>query len=250
MREFGATAPEAEHLRVSLYTGGYRLTRQEPLNNSVRITIQALAAVLGGVQHIGTLSIDEALSTPSAEAARLAVRTQQILAYEARVGHVVDPLGGSHYVEWLTDELEARILAELAQVDGWGGGLAAVRSGSIQGRIDDRAYAFERDIASGRRVVVGVNSFRPEVATDPGIRPFRVDDSVESRQRERLAATRARRDADAVAGALRRLRQAAVDGENVMEPMKDAVRAYATVGEIYGMLRDVYGDWRADGIFL
>jgi methylmalonyl-CoA mutase, N-terminal domain len=251
MRSHGATEAAAMQLRVSLYTGGWRLTAKEPLNNSVRITLQALAAALGGVQHIGTLSIDEALSTPGPEAALLATRTQQILAYEGKVGDVADPLGGSHYVEWLTAELERRIAEELEWVEEVGGALNAIRSGSLQKRIQERAYQYQLDIEERRRVVVGVNAFTSETGDRTSIKPFVIDERSELRQKERLAETKRRRSAAEVAKALTQLEEAArEESVNLMEPIIDAVAAYASVGEICTTLKAVFGDWQAEGIHI
>lgn len=250
MKQRGATVPEAMQLRVSLYTAGYRLTKQQPLNNSVRVTLQALAAVLGGVQHVGNLSFDEALSTPSRAAARLAVATHQILAYEAKIGDVVDPLGGSYFVEWLTDELDQRIRREMNRVDtDFGGMLEAIRKGEVQRVVQQHAYEFQKGVETGHRVVVGVNAFVSEDSDDKEIQPFVIDESSEKRQKERLASLRAKRNAGAVRRALVDLKKAAEDDScNLVEPIKEAVGVYATVGEICGALREVFGDWRAEGM--
>lgn len=249
MRSCGASSPAATQLRVSLYTGGWRLTAKEPLNNSVRITLQALAAVLGGVQHIGTLSIDEALSTPARESALLATRTQQILAYEGKVGDVSDPLGGSHLVEWLTDQLEERIIKELEWVQEFGGALQAIRTGALQKRIQERAYQYQLDIENRNRIVVGVNAFTAEDGDRTSIKPFLIDERSERLQQERLAATKRRRSGSEARRALAELGEAAQEESvNLMEPIIAAVAAYCTVGEICTTLRDVFGDWRQEGI--
>jgi methylmalonyl-CoA mutase N-terminal domain/subunit len=251
MQRYGATSPAATQLRVSLYTGGWRLTAKEPLNNSVRITLQALAAALGGVQHIGTLSIDEALSTPAPEAALLATRTQQILAYEGKVGDVTDPLGGSHFVEWLTDELERRISEELEWVQEVGGTLEAIRTGALQKRIQDGAYRYQLEIEDRRRVVVGVNAFTSNHGDRTSIKPFLIDERSELRQKERLADTKQRRSSRQVSQTLARLAEAAhEDSINLMEPIIDAVDAYATVGEICFTLQGIFGDWRQERVHI
>jgi methylmalonyl-CoA mutase N-terminal domain/subunit len=245
MRErFGAEDPRSLQLRISLYTAGYRLTAQEPLNNAVRVAYQALAAALGGVQHIGTLSIDEALGTPSAEAARLALRTQQILAYETGVASVVDPLGGSYYVEALTEDLYERAAAVIASIDEEGGMVAAIRNGSVQDRIDSASYRYQQAIDSGERVVVGVNRFAAEGKQQQTLKVFRPNPEVERRQIERLGHVRARRSGSAVERKLDELRRAARDERNLVGPTMDAVAVYASVGEICGALSDVFGSWR------
>lgn len=248
---YGARDPRSCQLKISLYTAGYRLTKQEPLNNSVRIAVQALAAVLGGVQHIGTLSIDEALSTPSEESVRLALRTQQILAHEVRAGHVADPLGGSYLVEALTDRIEEEIWSYIREVDERGGTLQAIRDGYFRRYVDDGAYQYEKDIESGDRVVVGMNRFVDRRLLDSGsVKPFKIRPQVEARQLERLQALRASRSAARVDQALGALRQATRSGHNVIEPVVDAVRAYATCGEICDVFREVHGTYEDEGIVL
>jgi methylmalonyl-CoA mutase N-terminal domain/subunit len=248
---YGARDPDSWKLRISLYTAGYRLTRQEPLNNIVRTTIQALAAILGGVQHIGTLSFDEALSTPSEQAAKVALRTQQILAYEARVGHVVDPLGGSYLIERLTDEIEEEVWKHIREVERIGGAVNAIRSGYFQRHIDVGAYRFQTEIESGERVVVGVNRFVDnKEGVEGAVKPFRVPPEVEQRQIERLRSLRASRDQREVEEALRELREVVRRGENAVKPLIRAVKAYATVGEVYGVFRDLFGTYRDERILL
>jgi methylmalonyl-CoA mutase N-terminal domain/subunit len=211
-----------------------------------------LAAVLGGVQHIGTLSIDEALSTPSADSARLAVRTQQILAYEAKLGDVADPLGGSHYVEWLTDRLAIQIAAELKKIDNMGGALAAIRSGYLQRTTQERAYRYQQEIELGDRTVVGVNAFvADDKSSTGGVDPFVVSDRSETRQTERLADLRRTRNGPVVSDALLSLEAAAREPtRNLMGPIKDAVASYATVGEICKTLGTVFGSWETEGALI
>jgi methylmalonyl-CoA mutase N-terminal domain/subunit len=248
---YGPADEQSMQLRISLYTGGWRLTKQEPLNNSVRIAIQALAAVLGGVQHLGMLSIDEALSTPSEEAVKLAVRTHQILAYEARAGHVVDPLGGSHLVEALTDELEHEILTEIERVEGQGGVVAAIRNRYLQDTIDEAAYTYARAVDVGEEVVVGVNRFvddRP--FGSESVQPFRGDKTSEERQLGRLRAIREERSERDVRPALDALTAATAAGENVMPTLIEAVRAYATVGEVCRAIAAVVGTYEIEEIAL
>ena len=240
---FNAHAQLSMHLRVSLYTAGYRLTAQEPLNNAVRVAYQTLAAVLGGVQHIGTLAIDEALSTPTPEAARLALRTQQILAYETGVPSVVDPLGGSYYVEALTKDLYDRASEVVRDIDGHGGMITAIQRGYVQELMDDASYRYQLQIDSGERVVVGVNRFAVD-SNQPAPKVFRPDASTERRQIERLDAVRCRRSVESVDAALVKLECAARAEENLVAPIREAVAAYASIGEICSRLRTVYGSWR------
>ena len=242
---FGARDPRSQQLRVSLYTAGYRLTAQEPLNNAVRVAYQALGAVLGGVQHIGTLGIDEALATPTPEAARLALRTQQILAHETGVTNVADPLGGSYYVEALTQKLYERAATVMRNIEEHGGMVAAIRSGHVQNLMDEASYRYQREVDSGDRVSVGVNRFQAANARSASAVPvFRDDTSSEQRQVERLSAVRARRSTESVRASLERVAAAARSNENLVQPIRDAVAAYASVGEICSMLKSVYGSWR------
>jgi methylmalonyl-CoA mutase, N-terminal domain len=246
--DYGAKRPESQHLRVSLYTGGYRLTAQEPLNNSVRITLQALGAILGGVQHLGTLSIDEALATPSAEAARLAVQTQNVLAYETSVASVADPLGGSYLIESLTDEIEARCIELMAEIESAGGFIAALRAGKVQAMIDEASYQYQLEVEAGDRTVAGVNRF---VLPDPGpssVKVFRIDDESVARQVERLQASRAARDEAAVTACLDELEAAASGTANLMPPILRAFENGASIGEVCDRLRNVFGTWREERV--
>ncbi len=246
--DYGAKLTESQQLRVSLYTGGYRLTAQEPLNNAVRITLQALGAVLGGVQHLGTLSIDEALATPTMEAARLAVQTQNILANETSMASVADPLGGSYLVEHLTDELERRIVEMMGTVEREGGFINALRSGALQSMIDDASYEYQTDIEEGRRTVVGVNRFAQETHAATSVKVFKVDHASTARQVERVRAHRARRDAAALQKALDEMHAAAEGTPNLVEPITAAFRAGATIGEVCDSLRSVFGSWRDERV--
>jgi len=240
---FGARDPRSLQLRVSLYTAGYRLTAQEPLNNAVRVAYQTLAAVLGGVQHVGTLALDEALSPPTPEAARLALRTQQILAHETGIPNVVDPLGGSYYVESLTQELYERASAVGRDIDQHGGMIAAIHRGYVQGLMDDASYKYQQQIDAKDRVVVGVNRFVAD-GTNGKREVFRPDGSTERRQIERLNDVRRRRSAHDVDKALAALAAAAKADQNLVPMIRDAVAAYASIGEICSTLRTVYGSWR------
>jgi methylmalonyl-CoA mutase N-terminal domain/subunit len=248
--DYGAKLPASQQLRVSLYTGGYRLTAHEPLNNAVRITLQALGAVLGGVQHLGTLSIDEALSTPSSEASRLAIQTQNILAFETSLPASADPLGGSYLVESLTDQLEGRIQALMSDVANRGGVLQALRQGYLQTLLDHSAYEYQKDIDSGERVVVGVNSFRQPTDSVSSVSTFRIKDASASRQIERLLEFRRQRDTKRAASALEHLERQARGPSNLVGPIKDAFAAGATIGEVCDRLRTVFGTWRDDGVTL
>jgi methylmalonyl-CoA mutase N-terminal domain/subunit len=246
--DYGAKRAESQHLRVSLYTGGYRLTAQEPLNNSVRITLQALGAILGGVQHLGTLSIDEALATPSAEAARLAVQTQNVLAYETSVASVADPLGGSYLIESLTDEIEVRCVELMSQIEAAGGFIAALRAGTVQAMIDEASYQYQLEVEAGDRTVAGVNRF---VLPDPGpssVKVFRIDDESVARQVERLQASRAARDERSVTASLDDLEAAAAGPANLMPPILLAFENGASIGEVCDRLRNVFGTWREERV--
>ncbi len=237
---FGARNPKSMMCRFHTQTAGSSLTAQSIDNNVVRTTLQALAAVLGGTQSLHTNSRDEALALPTVESARLALRTQQILAYEAGVTETPDPLAGSWFVESLTDQLEAAATAYLEEIDAMGGTLAAIESGFQQRQIQESAYRVQREIERGERIVVGVNKFRDD---EPGARPalLRIDPEGERRQVAGLHRVRAERDPAVWAAALARLEDAARGEANLMEPIIEAVAAYATVGEIADRLRSVWG---------
>jgi methylmalonyl-CoA mutase, N-terminal domain len=240
---FGATDPRSLMLRTHTQTGGSTLTAQQPENNIVRAAIEALAAVLGGVQSLALSCYDEALSIPTEKAQRIAVRTQQIIGEEIGVTNTVDPLGGSYYVEWLTDELDRRATTLLAQVDERGGAVACIESGWMQEQIQEEAYRAELAVVSGKKVVVGVNRHTESEEAQPPV-IFRPDERATSEQLARLRAHRARRDGAAAGAALDRLRMCA-DGEaELMPAILDAVRADATLGEICGTLRQVFGEYR------
>jgi methylmalonyl-CoA mutase N-terminal domain/subunit len=238
---FGAGEATAR-LRFHTQTGGVTLQAQQPLNNVVRVTVQALAAVLGGTQSLHTNGYDEALALPTAAAATLALRTQQILGYESGTAGVVDPLAGSYYVECLTDQLEAGARALVEEVDALGGAARAIERGFFQEAIARSAYEYQRDIEAGRRVVVGVNRFTDD-SPPPAIETPDFS-ALEARQRARLAEARGRRDAAAVAAALGDVRAAAEGTTPLMPPILAAVRARATLGEISDALREVWGTYR------
>ncbi|MGE7391088.1 acyl-CoA mutase large subunit family protein [Streptomyces sp. NPDC004126] len=237
--EFGARDPKSMMLRFHTQTAGVQLTAQQPEVNLVRVAVQGLAAVLGGTQSLHTNSFDEAIALPTEKAARLALRTQQVLAYETDVTATVDPFAGSYAVEAMTDELETAAVALMEKVAGMGGAVAAIEQGFQKAEIERSAYRIAQETDRGERVVVGVNRFVLEV--DDPYEPLRVDPALEVRQAQRLAQLRAGRDTAAVTSALDALREAAAGTENVLYPMKAALRAEATVGEVCDTLRTVWG---------
>ncbi len=243
-QRFGAQDPRSWRLRFHTQTGGSTLTAQQPENNIVRVTLQALAAVLGGTQSLHTNSMDEALWLPTEKSARIALRTQQIIAYESGVADTVDPLAGSYFVEYLTDQIETRAQAYLQRIDELGGALAAIEQGYIQREIQDAAYRYQQAVESGSQIIVGVNAFQVEEdARD--LEALVVDPAVEEAQRRRLAALRQRRDNAAVQEVLARIEAAARrDDEPLMPLFIAAVERHATLGEIIGVLREVWGEYR------
>lgn len=244
MRErFGAKNERSCWMRFHTQTAGCSLTAQEPENNVIRTTIQALAAVLGGTQSLHTNSLDEALALPSDWAVRIAVRTQQIIAYESGVTNSVDPLGGSYMVEAMTSEMEQRVQAIFDEIDALGGVIPAIEGGYFQRRISDSSYAYEQALAEQQKIVVGVNAFRSE--EEPAIPILEMDPEGEGRHLERLARVRAERNPVVWQEAIDNLEQAARRDVNVMPALIDAVRAYATIGEITKCLRHVYGEHQA-----
>ena len=248
MRErFGATASETQALKIFCYTLGGRLTAQQPLNNVARVTIMTLAAVLGGVQTIATSSYDEAFSTPTEEAATIALRTQQIVAHESGIADVVDALGGSWALEALTSQLEERVLAILEQVEKNGGAAACIDSGYFQREMSRAAYQYQREVDSGERVVVGVNAFK--ASEEPKIQLYRPNPEVERLQVARVQALRSRRDNAAVQATLAELEQVARRGDNTIDSLVACVGAYATTGEICDTLRRVWGRYKDPGVF-
>jgi methylmalonyl-CoA mutase N-terminal domain/subunit len=243
MRErFGARDERSLLLRFHTQTAGSTLTAQQPDNNIVRTAYQAMAAVLGGTQSLHTNSKDEALSLPTQDAARLALRTQQVLAYETGVADTIDPLAGSYYVESLTDELERRAWEYIEQIDALGGSVKAIEQGYIQREIEEAAYRAQREQEEGQRVVVGVNRFQMEGGPRPDL--LRVDPTLGRAQSQKLAALRARRDSEAASAALGALEVAARGTDNLMPRILTAVESYATLGEISDVLRRVFGEQR------
>jgi methylmalonyl-CoA mutase N-terminal domain/subunit len=245
--EFGAQDPKSMMLRFHTQTAGVQLTAQQPEVNLVRVAVQGLAAVLGGTQSLHTNSYDEAIALPTVKAATLALRTQQVLAYETDVTATVDPFAGSYVVEAMTDEVEKGALALMAQVEELGGAVAAIEKGFQKSEIEKSAYDVALGIDSGERVVVGLNRYRSE--TEERYDPLRVDRSIEADQRERLRALRAKRDNAAVDKALAELKDAAAGDANVLYPMRVALRELATVGEVCNALREVWGVYSPQEFF-
>jgi methylmalonyl-CoA mutase N-terminal domain/subunit len=237
--EFGAQNPKSLMLRFHTQTAGVQLTAQQPEVNLVRVAIQGLAAVLGGTQSLHTNSYDEAIALPTEKAARLALRTQQVIAYESDVTKTVDPFAGSYAVESLTDDLEEEALSLMAKVEDLGGAVRAIEQGFQKNEIEKAAYQIAKDIDSGERVVVGLNRYQS--AEEEPYEPLRVDPAIEAQQCDRLARLRAERDNDEVERQLAALRKAAEGTDNVLYPMKEALRARATVGEVCNALREVWG---------
>jgi len=243
MRErFGAKDARSQMLRFHVQTAGSTLTAQQPDVNIVRTAIQAMAAVLGGAQSLHTNSRDEALALPTEESARIALRTQQIIAYESGVTNTVDPVGGSEHIEGLTDGIEQGVLDYLKRIDAAGGTLRAIETGFIQNEIQNAAYEYQRAVESGKRVVVGVNRFQQEDGRS--VPRFRLDPALEQAQVARLREMRASRSQAELTTKMDALEQAARSGENLMPPILEAAAAYATVGEISDRLRGVFGEYR------
>ncbi|HTR89607.1 MAG TPA: methylmalonyl-CoA mutase family protein [Solirubrobacteraceae bacterium] len=249
MREtFGAQDPRSWQMRFHSQTAGVSLTAQQPLNNIVRTTVEALAAILGGTQSLHTNSYDEALALPTEQAVTVALRTQQMLAHETGITNTVDPLGGSYFVEALTDRMEASAYEYFKKIDELGGMVAAVKLNYPQREIADAAFALQQDIDSGERIVVGVNDF--VAADEEPIPTLRVDPALERKQIDRLNSARAARDGAAVERALAALREhAAHEDHNLMEPLLDCARAHASEGEIVESLQQVFGDYSETPVF-
>ncbi len=243
MRErFGAQSERSCMLRFHTQTGGSTLTAQQPEVNVVRVALQAMAAVLGGTQSLHTNGQDEALSLPTEQSARVALRTQQVIAYESGVTAVPDPLGGSEYIEKLTDEIEAGARDYIERINALGGTLAAIEKGYIQAEIQNSAYQFQKVVEEGRQIVVGVNKFQTDEIEPP--KPFRVDPELERRQIERVRQVRASRSADRAKSALSQLQNAACGVDNLMPHILECCGALVTVGEISEALRNIFGEYR------
>jgi methylmalonyl-CoA mutase N-terminal domain/subunit len=242
---FGAKEDRSKLLRFHAQTGGSTLTAQQPENNVVRVTVQALAAVLGGTQSLHTNGFDEALGLPTERAAKLALRTQQVVGYESGVADTADPLGGSYYVESLTDEVERKALDYLRRIDEMGGAVAAIEARFLQEEIEAAAYAYTKAVDDGEKVIVGVNRFVDEEAEPPEV--FPVDPALQAAQVARVRRVRAERDAAAVEAALGDVRAAARGTQNLLVPMKEALRRMATLGEVSDALRAEWGVYRPGG---
>jgi methylmalonyl-CoA mutase, N-terminal domain len=239
---FGAKDPRSLRLRTHAQTAGASLTAQQPLNNIVRVTVQALAGVLGGVQSLHTNSLDETLALPSEQAVMVALRTQQILAEESGVANSVDPLGGSWAIEALTDRMECEARAYIERIDGFGGMVKAIDAGYPQREIADAAYAYQQQIDRGEKIVVGVNGYQMPEERPPDL--LRVPLEVEARQADRVRRVKRERDGAAARAALKRVRAAAESGENLMPPLVAAVKTLCTVGEISDVYREAFGQYR------
>jgi methylmalonyl-CoA mutase N-terminal domain/subunit len=240
--EFGAKNPKSWMLRFHTQTAGSMLTKEQPVNNAVRVAMQALAAVLGGTQSLHTNSMDEALCLPTEAAVRLALRTQQILAYESGVADIVDPLGGSWAVEALTDKIEQAARDYLTEIDRRGGMLAAIEEGYPQREIQNAAYEWQKSVESNERVIVGVNKF--QVEENDQIEYLRVDPALRDKQSGKLKQLRSERDNIRVEKALERVRKAAQERGHMFEPVLEAVKAETTLGEICNLLRSEFGEYR------
>lgn len=239
---FGAKDPKSMMLRFHTQTGGSTLTAQQPDNNIIRVTIQTLAAVLGGTQSLHTNSKDEALALPTEDAVRIALRTQQIVAYESGVAETADPLAGSYYIEAMTNDIETKAMEYIKKIDDMGGASKAIERGYIQQEIQDSAYNHQMEIETGDRIVVGMNKFQIKEAAPKGL--LRVDPVVGELQKSKLDVLRAERYSEKVNTALEALRKAAATDENLMPFILEAVRSYATLGEICGVLREVFGEYQ------
>ena len=243
---YGASVPKAQMLRVHVHTAGSVLTAQQPLNNVVRITWQAISAVLGGIQSMACCAYDEAIALPTEESATLALRTQQLLAYESGVTDTIDPLAGSYYTETLTDKIEKEAYDYIDKIDRMGGAVAAIEQGYMQQEMAAHAYEYQHEVELGKRTVIGVNKFNDsKKLAEQDV--LTADLSVGERQIARLEKMKAARDNEAVKAALKKLREAAKGTENLMPYLIDAVKTYATLGEICGVLREEFGEYKQSG---
>ncbi|HMZ03720.1 MAG TPA: methylmalonyl-CoA mutase family protein [bacterium] len=240
---FGANDPKSMMLRFHTQTGGSTLTAQQPYNNIPRVTLQALSAVLGGTQSLHTNSFDEALALPTEDSARIALRTQQVIAYESGVAQSVDPLAGSYLVEQMTDEIETRVMRYLKDIDAMGGSIRAIESGYFQSEIAEASYRYQKAIETKAQIIVGVNDFKVENDSKPDI--LQIDTSIEKNQKERIQKLRARRDNAKVQSGLEKLAQACRGTDNILPCILESVEAYATLGEIADTMRNVFGEYKA-----
>jgi methylmalonyl-CoA mutase N-terminal domain/subunit len=236
---FGAKDERSKLLRFHTQTGGSTLTAQQPENNVVRVALQALAAVLGGTQSLHTNGFDEALGLPTEKAAKLALRTQQVIANESGVTDTVDPLAGSYFVESLTNEVEAAAWRYIERIDALGGAVAAIEAGYMQDEIEQAAFEWAKNVDDGRKIIVGVNKYADPDPGEPDV--FPIDPDLERRQAAAVAAVRARRDDAAVKAALEDVRAAARGTQNLLVPMREALAQYATLGEVSDVLREEFG---------
>jgi methylmalonyl-CoA mutase N-terminal domain/subunit len=243
-KELGATDPRAQMLRFHTQTGGSTLTAQQPQNNIIRVTTQALSAVLGGTQSLHTNGFDEAIALPTEAAARIALRTQQVIAYESGVAETVDPLAGSYFVEALTNEVEAAAWNYIHKIDAMGGSVAAIEQGYMQNEIAASSYKYQHDIQTGEKVIVGVNKFTVE--EEPLKDIFTVDDSIRKLQIDKINAVKAERNSNKAQEALKKLDAAARGDQNVMPFILEAAEAYATLGEIADTMRNVFGEYKGN----
>jgi methylmalonyl-CoA mutase N-terminal domain/subunit len=239
---FKAKRDESCMLRFHTQTAGCSLIAQQPDNNVVRVAFQALAAVLGGTQSLHTNSRDEAYALPTEDSVRIALRTQQIIAYESGVADMIDPLGGSYAVESLTDEIERKAMEYIEKIEAMGGATKAIESGYVQGEIAESAYQYQKEIEKKKRIIVGLNQFQIEEGPLRDI--LRIRPEVEQYQREKLSKVKKERDHSKVKQALAALKKAAQGTDNVVLPILEAVRVYATLGEISDTLREVFGEYR------
>ena len=242
MKELGATDPKAMMLRFHTQTGGSTLTAQQPMNNISRVTVQTLAAVLGGTQSLHTNGYDEALSLPTEEAARIALRTQQVVAYESGIADTADPLAGSYYIESLTHEIEMSAAGLIAKIDAMGGSVSAIEQGFIQDEIARSAYVYQRQIEAGEKIIVGVNKFQ-SLSGEP-LTGFKIDDSIRQVQTEKLQRLRKNRNHAKCDKILQSLNDAASGGENIIPVVIEAVENKCTLGEIADTLREVFGEYK------
>jgi methylmalonyl-CoA mutase N-terminal domain/subunit len=243
-KRFGAKNPKSCMLRFHTQTAGCSLTAQQPENNIARVTVQALAAILGGTQSLHTNSMDEALALPTEKAVRIALRTQQILANESGVANTIDPLAGSYFVESLTNTIEKEAVQYIDKIDDMGGMLPAIEKGYVQFEIADSAYKYQKDIENKEKVVVGVNDYITE--EESILETLKVDPAIEEKQKKELAELRKKRNNEKVSNVLELLKEKANSDENLMPLVLDAVREYATLGEICNVLREQFGEYRAN----
>ena len=243
MQDLGATDPKALMLRFHTQTGGATLTAQQPMNNISRVTIQTIAAVLGGTQSLHTNGYDEALGLPTEEAAAIALKTQQVVAFESGITDTADPLAGSYYVENLTNEIETKALELIQQIDALGGSVAAIESGMMQNKIGESAYAYQKDIENNKKIIVGVNQFHSTNEIEIPI--LRIDESIRLQQIEKLKQLKSNRDQKRVTQCLQAIKDSAINNTNIMPPVIEAVENLCTLGEIADTLRAVFGEYQA-----